>query len=168
MLEDIVTLKAEFTKQLVTSPSKCTFVALIVMKTSHEHLNQWSLRCDTKQRVLCWRVTLAFCRRTEGHLFSQFQVKQRDADTVDLWITNSLLLPFAVMNASLSQKLLGVMKVCTNASPLPNFAYSKPLCLCQDKYELGKARHSLPWNDKDLHRTGIWLLCLCCPLPVRW
>lgn len=31
-----------------------------------------------------------------------------------------------------------------------------------------QTHHSLPWNDKDLHRTGIWLLCLCCPLPVRW
>lgn len=44
-------------------------------------------------------------------MFNLFQVKQRDADKVDLWLTNSHLLPFAVMNATLSQKLQGVMKV---------------------------------------------------------
>ncbi|XP_070834113.1 transmembrane protein 131-like isoform X1 [Chaetodon trifascialis] len=57
-------------------------------------------------------------RRTEGDLFSLFQVKQRDADKVDLWLTHSLLLPLTVMNASLSQKLQGVMKVMNFSGPL--------------------------------------------------
>ncbi|XP_070772139.1 transmembrane protein 131-like [Enoplosus armatus] len=57
-------------------------------------------------------------RRTVGDLFSLFQVKQRDADQVDLWLTNSLLLPLTVMNVSLSQKLQGVMKVVNFSGPL--------------------------------------------------
>ncbi|XP_033480258.1 transmembrane protein 131-like isoform X2 [Epinephelus lanceolatus] len=57
-------------------------------------------------------------RRTMGDLFNLFQVKQRDADQVDLWLTNSLLLPVTVMNASLSQKLQGVMKVVNFSAPL--------------------------------------------------
>lgn len=47
-----------------------------------------------------------------------FQVKQRDADRVDLWLTNTLPLPLTVMNASLSQKLQGVMKVMNFSGPL--------------------------------------------------
>nr|XP_019956839.1 PREDICTED: transmembrane protein 131-like isoform X2 [Paralichthys olivaceus] len=47
-----------------------------------------------------------------------FQVKQRDADWVDVWMTNTLLLPLTVMNASLSQKLQGVMKVMNFSGPL--------------------------------------------------
>ncbi|KAL7404333.1 hypothetical protein ABVT39_013269 [Epinephelus coioides] len=57
-------------------------------------------------------------RRTMGDLFNLFQVKQRGADQVDLWLTNSLLLPVTVMNASLSQKLQGVMKVVNFSAPL--------------------------------------------------
>ncbi|KAI3352497.1 hypothetical protein L3Q82_005447 [Scortum barcoo] len=57
-------------------------------------------------------------RQTIGDLFSLFQVKQRDADQVDLWLTNSLLLPLTVTNVSLSQKLQGVMKVMNFSSPL--------------------------------------------------
>ncbi|XP_035516079.1 transmembrane protein 131-like isoform X2 [Morone saxatilis] len=57
-------------------------------------------------------------RPTERDLFRLFQVKQRGADHVDLWLTNSLLLPLTVMNASLSQKLQGVMKVVNFSSPL--------------------------------------------------
>ncbi|XP_049427043.1 transmembrane protein 131-like isoform X2 [Epinephelus fuscoguttatus] len=57
-------------------------------------------------------------KRTMGDLFNLFQVKQRDADQVDLWLTNSLLLPVTVMNASLSQKLQGVMKVVNFSAPL--------------------------------------------------
>uniref|UniRef100_G3PX51 Transmembrane 131 like n=1 Tax=Gasterosteus aculeatus aculeatus TaxID=481459 RepID=G3PX51_GASAC len=44
-----------------------------------------------------------------GDLFSLFQVKQRDSEQVDLWLTSSLLLPVTVMNVSLSQNLQGVM-----------------------------------------------------------
>lgn len=69
------------------------------------------LACDTTYWVLWWYF--AYCRWPERDLFSLFQVKQRDADKVDLWLTNSFLLPLTVMNASLSQKLQGVMKVCT-------------------------------------------------------
>ncbi|XP_074485701.1 transmembrane protein 131-like isoform X2 [Sebastes fasciatus] len=57
-------------------------------------------------------------RRTMGDLFSLFQVKQGEADQVDLWLTNSLLLPVTVMNVSLSQKLKGVMNVMNFSAPL--------------------------------------------------
>ncbi|XP_030273959.1 transmembrane protein 131-like isoform X1 [Sparus aurata] len=57
-------------------------------------------------------------RRTEEDLFSLFQVKQGGADEVDLWLTNPLLLPLTVTNASLSQKLQGVMKVTNFSGPL--------------------------------------------------
>lgn len=43
-------------------------------------------------------------------------MKQRDADTVDLWLTNSFLLPITVRNASLSNNLQGVLKVFTTAA----------------------------------------------------
>ncbi|XP_062244055.1 transmembrane protein 131-like isoform X2 [Platichthys flesus] len=49
---------------------------------------------------------------------SLFQVKQRDADLVDVWMTNTLMLPLTVMKASLSQKLHGVMKVKNFSGPL--------------------------------------------------
>ncbi|XP_034544455.1 transmembrane protein 131-like isoform X3 [Notolabrus celidotus] len=55
-------------------------------------------------------------RRTVGDLFSLVQLKQRDPDTVDLWLTNSLL-PLTVLNVSLSQKLQGVMKVVNFSAP---------------------------------------------------
>ncbi|XP_070683632.1 transmembrane protein 131-like isoform X2 [Pempheris klunzingeri] len=57
-------------------------------------------------------------RRTVGDLFSLLQVKQSSADQVDLWLTNSLLFPLTVINASLSQKLQGVMKVMNFSGPL--------------------------------------------------
>ncbi|XP_029288734.1 LOW QUALITY PROTEIN: transmembrane protein 131-like [Cottoperca gobio] len=57
-------------------------------------------------------------RRTMGDLFSLFQMKQRRADQVELWLTNSLLLPLTVMKASLSQKVQGVMKVMNFSAPL--------------------------------------------------
>ncbi|KAK5865755.1 hypothetical protein PBY51_020000 [Eleginops maclovinus] len=57
-------------------------------------------------------------RRTMGDLFSLVQVKQSHADQVDLWLTNSLLLPLTVTSASLSQKLQGVMKVMNFSAPL--------------------------------------------------
>lgn len=43
-------------------------------------------------------------------------MKQSAADQVDLWLTNTLMLPLTVMNVSLSQKLRGVMKVCSITS----------------------------------------------------
>lgn len=49
-------------------------------------------------------------------LFSLLKVKQRDADTMDLWLTNSFLLPITVMNASLSHNLQGALKVFTTAA----------------------------------------------------
>ncbi|XP_074549951.1 transmembrane protein 131-like isoform X2 [Halichoeres trimaculatus] len=55
-------------------------------------------------------------RQTGGDLFSLVQLKQRDPDQVELWLTNSLL-PFAVLNVSLSQKLQGVMKVVNFSVP---------------------------------------------------
>uniref|UniRef100_A0A8C3A7X8 Transmembrane 131 like n=1 Tax=Cyclopterus lumpus TaxID=8103 RepID=A0A8C3A7X8_CYCLU len=57
-------------------------------------------------------------RRTMGDLFSLVQVKQRDVDQVDLWLTNSLFLPVTVMNVSLSQNLQGLMKVMNFNAPL--------------------------------------------------
>lgn len=44
---------------------------------------------------------------------SLFQIKQSDADKVDLWLTNSFLLPLTVMNVSLPPRLQGLMKVRT-------------------------------------------------------
>ncbi|XP_076001498.1 transmembrane protein 131-like isoform X2 [Genypterus blacodes] len=62
---------------------------------------------------------LHFTRRgTVGDLFSLFQVKQRDADQLDLWFTNPFHSPLTFMNASLAQKLQGVMKVMNFSSPL--------------------------------------------------
>ncbi|KAM8878439.1 transmembrane protein 131-like isoform 2-T2 [Spinachia spinachia] len=57
-------------------------------------------------------------RTTTGDLFSLFQVKQRDSEQVDLWLTSSLLLPVTVMKVSLSQNLQGVMKVMNFSAPL--------------------------------------------------
>lgn len=49
-------------------------------------------------------------------LISLIEMKQSAADQVDLWLTNTLMLPLTVMNVSLSQKLRGVMKVCSITS----------------------------------------------------
>ncbi|TNN52661.1 Transmembrane protein 131-like [Liparis tanakae] len=57
-------------------------------------------------------------RRTAGFTFSLVHVKQRDADQVDLWLTNSLFLPVAVANVSLSHNLQGLMKVMNFNAPL--------------------------------------------------
>lgn len=38
-------------------------------------------------------------------------MKQRDANQVDLWLTNSFLLPLTVLNVSLSPRVQGAMKV---------------------------------------------------------
>ncbi|KAM9770093.1 transmembrane protein 131-like isoform 1-T1 [Menidia menidia] len=53
-----------------------------------------------------------------GDLFSLFQVKQSNSNQVDLWFTNPLPLPLTVLNASLSEKLRGVVKVMNFISPL--------------------------------------------------
>ncbi|XP_047433847.1 transmembrane protein 131-like isoform X2 [Mugil cephalus] len=53
-----------------------------------------------------------------GDLFSLFQVKQSNANQVDLWLTNPFPHPLTVLNASLSEKLQGVMKVMNFSSPL--------------------------------------------------
>ncbi|KAK2817259.1 hypothetical protein Q5P01_025450 [Channa striata] len=50
-------------------------------------------------------------RWTIVDLSSLFQVKQREADQVDLWLTNSLLPPLTIFNVSLSPKLQEVIKV---------------------------------------------------------
>ncbi|XP_059199246.1 transmembrane protein 131-like [Centropristis striata] len=57
-------------------------------------------------------------RRTMGDLLSLFQLKQGGADQVDVWLTNSLLLPVTVVNASLSHRLQGVIKVVNFSGPL--------------------------------------------------
>ncbi|XP_041838526.1 transmembrane protein 131-like isoform X2 [Melanotaenia boesemani] len=57
-------------------------------------------------------------RWTAGDLFSLIQVKQSQSNQVDLWFTNPLPLPLTVLNASLSEKLQGVMKVINFSSPL--------------------------------------------------
>ncbi|XP_071770565.1 transmembrane protein 131-like [Centroberyx gerrardi] len=59
-------------------------------------------------------------RRPGWDLSSLFQVRQRqrDTDQVELWLTNPLHLPLTVTNASLSQKLQGVLKVMNFSSPL--------------------------------------------------
>lgn len=46
-------------------------------------------------------------------VYSLFHMKQRDADKVDLWLTNSFLLPLTVLNVSLPPRLQGAMKVRT-------------------------------------------------------
>lgn len=73
-----------------------------------------------------------------------FKLKQRDADTVDLWLTNSFLLPITVRNASLSPNLQGVLKVSTTAASNdsnPGYKFS---------------HHTLRHDSS-----------LCCPLCVR-
>lgn len=96
----------------------------------------------------------AYCRWTEEDLFSLFQVKQRDADKVDLWLTNSFLLPLTVMNASLSQKLQGVMKVCTHV--MIGSDYSKlSLHLCQINSEMGQTHYIPTCYHKSQFRTGL-------------
>lgn len=58
-------------------------------------------------------LTFGNCRGAEVDFSSLFQIKQRDADKVDLWLTNTFLLPLTVMNVSLPQRLQGLMKVRT-------------------------------------------------------
>ncbi|XP_067353753.1 transmembrane protein 131-like isoform X2 [Channa argus] len=53
-----------------------------------------------------------------GDLSRLFTVKQRQADQVDLWMTNSLLLPLTIFNVSLSPNLQGVMEVMNVSGPL--------------------------------------------------
>ncbi|XP_006796200.1 transmembrane protein 131-like isoform X1 [Neolamprologus brichardi] len=53
-----------------------------------------------------------------GDLFSLFQMKQRAANQVDLWLSNPFPVPLIVLNASLSEKLQGVMKVMNFNTPL--------------------------------------------------
>lgn len=61
----------------------------------------------------CVISVVPFCRWTVANVSSLFQVKQKEANQVHLWLTNSLVLPITVFNVSLPQKLQGVMKVCT-------------------------------------------------------
>uniref|UniRef100_A0A3P9M970 Transmembrane 131 like n=1 Tax=Oryzias latipes TaxID=8090 RepID=A0A3P9M970_ORYLA len=56
-----------------------------------------------------WRV---------ADLFSLFQVKQKNANEVDVWFTNPLYVPLTVLNASLSEKLQGLVKVMNFSRPL--------------------------------------------------
>lgn len=58
-------------------------------------------------------LTFGNCRGAEVDFSSLFQIKQRDADKVDLWLTNTFLLPLTVMSVSLPQRLQGLMKVRT-------------------------------------------------------
>ncbi|XP_018558740.1 transmembrane protein 131-like [Lates calcarifer] len=67
-------------------------------------------------KILGNRTTYSFPGLHITH--SLFQVKQRDADQVDLWLTNPFLMPLSVTTASLSQKLQGVMKVMNFSGPL--------------------------------------------------
>uniref|UniRef100_A0A669BMI4 Transmembrane 131 like n=1 Tax=Oreochromis niloticus TaxID=8128 RepID=A0A669BMI4_ORENI len=53
-----------------------------------------------------------------GDLFSLFQMKQRAANQVDLWLSNPFPVPLIVLNASFSEKLQGVMKVMNFNTPL--------------------------------------------------
>ncbi|XP_019717948.1 transmembrane protein 131-like isoform X2 [Hippocampus comes] len=55
--------------------------------------------------------------RTED-LSSLFQVKQKNPEQVDLWLTNPFTLPLTVTSASLSRQLQGAMKVVNFHSPL--------------------------------------------------
>ncbi|XP_039657934.1 transmembrane protein 131-like isoform X2 [Perca fluviatilis] len=80
-------------------------------------MNHISLKILGNRTAYTFPGLLITHRRTMGDLFSLFQVKQRAADQLDLWLTNSLL-PITVTNASLSQKLQGVMKVMNFSAPL--------------------------------------------------
>ncbi|XP_029985600.1 transmembrane protein 131-like isoform X2 [Sphaeramia orbicularis] len=53
-----------------------------------------------------------------GDVSSLCQVKQRDSEQVELWLTNPVALPLTVVNASLSQKLQGLMKVENFSGPV--------------------------------------------------
>nr|XP_043883962.1 transmembrane protein 131-like isoform X2 [Solea senegalensis] len=67
-------------------------------------------------KILGNRTTYSFPGLHIKH--SLFQMKQRDADQVDLWLTNTLTSPLTVTNVSLSQKLQGVMKVMNFSGPM--------------------------------------------------
>ncbi|XP_012729310.2 LOW QUALITY PROTEIN: transmembrane protein 131-like [Fundulus heteroclitus] len=57
-------------------------------------------------------------RWTVGDLFSLFRVKQRSSSQMDLWFSNPHPLPFTVINATLSERLQGAVKVVNFSSPL--------------------------------------------------
>lgn len=70
-------------------------------------------------------ITLKILGNQTSHCFpglhithSLFHMKQRDADKVDLWLTNSFLLPLTVLNVSLPPRLQGAMKVMNFSGPL--------------------------------------------------
>ncbi|XP_024914140.1 transmembrane protein 131-like isoform X4 [Cynoglossus semilaevis] len=67
-------------------------------------------------KILGNRTTRGFPGLEVTH--SLIEMKQSAADQVDLWLTNTLMLPLTVMNVSLSQKLRGVMKVVNFSGPL--------------------------------------------------
>lgn len=60
--------------------------------------------------LVFWMTRVALTPRPVS-LYSLFHMKQRDADKVDLWLTNSFLLPLTVLNVSLPPRLQGAMKV---------------------------------------------------------
>ncbi|KAM3623863.1 uncharacterized protein V6R79_016428 [Siganus canaliculatus] len=57
-------------------------------------------------------------RQTGWDLTDLFQVTQQDEDQVDLWMTNPQRLPVTVVNASLSPRLQGALKVLNFSAPL--------------------------------------------------
>ncbi|KAM8842276.1 transmembrane protein 131-like isoform 1-T1 [Synchiropus picturatus] len=56
-------------------------------------------------------------RWSTADLFKLSMVEQKNTDQVAVWVTNPLLTPFTVMNASLSQKMQDVMKVVNVSAP---------------------------------------------------
>ncbi|XP_029005827.1 transmembrane protein 131-like isoform X2 [Betta splendens] len=83
-------------------------------------------KCTSHISLKIWgnRTTYSFPglhitnRWTTGDLSNLVQMKQREGNQVDLWLTNSLHLPLTVFNVSLPQKLQGVMKVMNFSGPL--------------------------------------------------
>lgn len=112
-------------------------------------------------RLSLKRCDAPLCSRTEEQedLLNLFQVKQRDADKVDLWLATPAPLPLTVLNASLSHKLQGVMKVQTHVIPAIRLRGYIYIYICVCVYLPSGPACSLPVS-LCTHCT-----CLCCPLP---
>lgn len=89
------------------SSFKSVFKALI---NTDKYINVYHLYFPSGV-IFYTNVFISFFRWPVGDLFSLFQMKQRAANQVDLWLSNPFPVPLIVLNASLSEKLQGVMKV---------------------------------------------------------
>lgn len=114
----------DFNQVLLTAEAKnFTKVATLACRDSLPGLDQKCIS-HISFKIMGNRTTYSFPglhiphRRSVGDLFSLFHMKQRAVNQVDLWLNNPFPVPLIVLNASLSEKLQGVMKVMKFSSPL--------------------------------------------------